>query len=211
MSFKRLLPILVIILSLTLSGCVLPASKAAVPSATPTSLVPFPVATLPNIATAAPQATPKVNVATQDVPLPTQQAPIDSTAIVVVETPKPTKTPYVLPTLDRPDNYTLKQGEWPLCIARRYNLEISSFLAANGLTLDSKPAEGAVLKITSSGAWNSGPRSLINHPDTYTVSSGETIYSIACAYGDVDPMAIVAANGLASPYTLKAGQTLQIP
>jgi LysM repeat protein len=43
------------------------------------------------------------------------------------------------------------------------------------------------------------------------VSSGETIYSIACYYGDVSPEAIIALNGLEEPYKLTAGQKLNIP
>jgi hypothetical protein len=156
------------------------------------------------------QSTPVVKVATPEGQAATQAQPSAATQ-VINEPAKPTATPYVLPTLGKPDSYTLKKGEWPICIARRYNLDLVSFLAANSLTLDSKPAEGTSLKITSSGSWDSGPRALIKHPDTYTVSSGESIYSIACAYGDVDPMAIAAANGLKSPYTLSSGQSLQIP
>ncbi len=40
---------------------------------------------------------------------------------------------------------------------------------------------------------------------------GDTIYSVACYYGDVDPMAIAAVNGLSSPYTLNPGSMIQIP
>jgi hypothetical protein len=211
MKSRSFVPIvLFLLLSIMFSGCVLPASTAPKELPTPTSLVPFPVATLPSIATAVQQSTPVVKVATPEGQAATQAQPSAATQ-VINEPAKPTATPYVLPTLGKPDSYTLKKGEWPICIARRYNLDLVSFLAANNLTLDSKPAEGTSLKITSSGSWDSGPRALIKHPDTYTVSSGESIYSIACAYGDVDPMAIAAANGLKSPYTLSSGQSLQIP
>jgi hypothetical protein len=211
MKSRSFVPIvLFLLLSIMFSGCVLPASTAPKELPTPTSLVPFPVATLPSIATAVQQSTPVVKVATPEGQAATQAQPSAATQ-VINEPAKPTATPYVLPTLGKPDSYTLKKGEWPICIARRYNLDLVSFLAANSLTLDSKPAEGTSLKITSSGSWDSGPRALIKHPDTYTVSSGESIYSIACAYGDVDPMAIAAANGLKSPYTLSSGQSLQIP
>lgn len=211
MKSRSFVPIvLFLLLSIMFSGCVLPASTAPKELPTPTSLVPFPVATLPSIATAVQQSTPVVKVATPEGQVATQAQPSAATQ-VINEPAKPTATPYVLPTLGKPDSYTLKKGEWPICIARRYNLDLVSFLAANSLTLDSKPAEGTSLKITSSGSWDSGPRALIKHPDTYTVSSGESIYSIACAYGDVDPMAIAAANGLKSPYTLSSGQSLQIP
>ena len=45
------------------------------------------------------------------------------------------------------------------------------------------------------------------HPDTYTVEAGDTVYSIACFYGDVSPEAIIAVNQLEEPYELTAGQT----
>jgi LysM repeat protein len=52
---------------------------------------------------------------------------------------------------------------------------------------------------------------LLNHPTNYTVAGGDTIYTVACKYGDVDPMAIAQANGLSSPYTLSAGKVIYIP
>ncbi len=142
----------------------------------------------------------------------------ESTAVVVVEPPqaRPTETPQppqvvALPTLERPTTYTLQKGEWPICIARRYDLNLDSFFAANGLTMNSRPAVGTVLKIPATGTWDSGARALKTHPASYTVRAGDTIYTIACDFGDVDPNAIVVVNNLVAPYTLQAGQVLQIP
>jgi hypothetical protein len=83
-------------------------------------------------------------------------------------------------------------------------------LAINGLTNSSILSPGESLSIPTSGSFP-GPRALLSHPATYTVFGGETIYSLGCHYGDVDPMAIAAANGLSSPYTLTPGSTIQIP
>ena len=47
-------------------------------------------------------------------------------------------------------------------------------------------------------------------PSTYTVLSGEWVYSIARKF-NVDPQAIIDLNGLAAPYALTPGQTLKIP
>lgn len=125
--------------------------------------------------------------------------------------PQPTATLPPIPTLERPATYTLHHGEWPICIARRYNLDMAGLLAANNLSLNSQPSAGAELKIPSDGTWNSGDRSLKAHPTNYTVQSGDSIYSIACDFGDVSPEGIAAANGLSDPYTIESGQTLRIP
>lgn len=125
--------------------------------------------------------------------------------------PQPTATLPPIPTLERPETYTLHQGEWPICIARRYNLDMAGLLAANNLSLNSQPSEGTELKIPTDGAWNSGDRSLKAHPADYTVQSGNSVYSIACDFGDVSPEGIAAANGLADPYTIESGQSLRIP
>jgi hypothetical protein len=53
---------------------------------------------------------------------------------------------------------------------------------------------------------------LQNHPTTYTVaSSSESLYSVACKFGDVDPAAIASANGLSLGAVLSSGQQLSIP
>jgi hypothetical protein len=53
---------------------------------------------------------------------------------------------------------------------------------------------------------------LASHPATYTVSSSdETMYSIACKYGDVEPGALASANGLSTSATLSVGQQIKIP
>lgn len=50
------------------------------------------------------------------------------------------------------------------------------------------------------------------HPVTYTVStSNQTMYTIACEFGDVDPLAIAQANFLPVDSILYLGQQLNIP
>lgn len=139
-----------------------------------------------------------------------------TTGPVVVE-PLPTQAPLlatpVLPVLTVPTSYTLKKGEFVYCIARRFNVNPSELLALNGLTMSSAQvvSAGRLLNIPQTGNPFPGARALRAHPTTYTVMGSETIYSIACLFGDVDPMAIAAANGLAEPYNLTAGQVLNIP
>lgn len=110
-----------------------------------------------------------------------------------------------------PATYTLQKGEFPFCIARRFNVNQTELLALNGLTLSSKPGVGMTLKIPQTGNPFVTDRSLKDHPTTYTVASGDTIYSIACKFGDVGPDMIALANNLEAPYSLSSGQTLHIP
>ncbi len=111
----------------------------------------------------------------------------------------------------RPATYTLQQGEFPYCIARRYNVDPGELLALSGLSANQQYDPGTELRIPTSGKPFPASRALRSHPATYTVLSGDTIYSIACKYGDVDPPAIATANNLVSPYTLNTGLTLNIP
>jgi LysM repeat protein len=112
----------------------------------------------------------------------------------------------------RPASYTLQKGEWPWCIARRLNLNPDELLALNGLTNGQIFMPGLTLKIPQTGNPFPGPRTLQTHPATFTVSSSdETIYGVACKYGDVDPAAIAQANGISVSSALTVGQQLKIP
>jgi LysM repeat protein len=126
------------------------------------------------------------------------------TPVVIV----PTATP------GRPATYTLMPGEFPYCIARRFNVNQDELLTLNSLTSTnaSDLQAGAFLRIPQSGNPFVGDLALHPHPGTYTVSStNDTIYSIACYYGNIDPTQIIAANSLIPPYTLHINQTLTIP
>ncbi|MBK8824841.1 MAG: LysM peptidoglycan-binding domain-containing protein [Anaerolineales bacterium] len=121
----------------------------------------------------------------------------------------PTTTP--VPAGVRPASYTLQNGEFPYCIARRFNVDPDALLSASGLTSPDLYYPGLTLTIPQSGAFP-GARMLASHPATYTVvSSDETIYSIACKFGDVDPASIASANSISISASLTAGQALKIP
>ncbi len=126
--------------------------------------------------------------------------------------PEPTKPAVSVPaaTLGRPSTYTLQKGEFPYCLARRFDVNPSDLLSMNGLSASSKTVPGQSLKIPQTGNWP-GTRALKSHPAEYTVKAGDTVYSVACLYGDVDPLVIAQVNGLSEPYTLEAGKKLQIP
>jgi len=111
----------------------------------------------------------------------------------------------------RPTTYTLQEGEYIYCIARRFNLNPDDLIGMNPNASQTVYA-GLTLNIPQSGAFP-GDRSLHSHPDTYTVSGGNdtSIYGVACYYGDVFPEAIAAANNLQLSSTLTVGQQLTIP
>jgi LysM repeat protein len=146
-----------------------------------------------------------------NIPLPgtTQVATLslptsEPTQAVVINTPVP-------PSTTKPTSYTLQEGEYPYCIARRYNVDPGELLSINGLNENSYFYAGQVFTMPQSGNEYPGERSLLTRPATYTVKSGDTIYKVACAYGDIDPLKIASANNLVAPYTLTAGTTLSIP
>jgi LysM repeat protein len=126
---------------------------------------------------------------------------------------QPQEEPVSIPTLTRPSTYTLQRGEFPFCIARRFDVDAGTLLSINGLGTASRPGVGTVLRIPQSGNWNpaNGSRALRGHPDTYVVQGSDSIYSIACLYGDVSPEGIMAANRLSNPGDIHSGMTLQIP
>ena len=131
--------------------------------------------------------------------------PAATAAPVVTAANIPTVTPGL------PAKYTLQKGEFLYCIARRFNVNPATLMSINSLGPTSLVYEGMVLKIPTTGGKFPDGRALQTHPAKYTVVSGDTIYSIACKYGDVEPWAIAMANGLAAPYTLIAGTVLNIP
>ena len=136
--------------------------------------------------------------------------------VAVTETPVPptaTAVPpaYVQATPGIPTEYVLKYGEFPFCIARRFDVDQYELLAINGLGLNSPTYVGRTLKIPQTGNHFDGNAALKNHPAEYKVKAGETLEIIACKFGNVSPDMIALQNGLEAPYTLTTGQILIIP
>jgi len=115
-------------------------------------------------------------------------------------------------TTNRPGSYTLQRGEFPYCIARRFNVDPAQLLNVNGLTNGDIYYPNLTLTIPQTGSFP-GTRALRTHPATYTVADPSlTVSGVACAYGDVDPAAIVQANsGLSMGSNLTVGQQISIP
>jgi LysM repeat protein len=148
-----------------------------------------------------------------DQPAPDTQEPVDQPGDTGATEPPPAPAPLPTPVLERPETYTIQQGEFPYCIARRYDLDPGSFLSLNGLNNNSRPVAGTTLRIPATGNWptNLGSRSLQSHPTTYNVQANDSVYSIACRFGSVSPEAILAANGMSSPSDLRSGTQITIP
>lgn len=148
---------------------------------------------------------------------PTPTLTLDPALITLTPTATitPSSTITLLPTgtLALPASYTLQKGEFPYCIARRYNIHPQDLLALNGLTSAAGQIyhPGLVLQIPQTGRPFPTTRALRTHPTTYTVPDSQTtVHKVACYFGDVDPQAIMQQNGLTSTL-LTANQVLQIP
>ena len=144
------------------------------------------------------------------------QTEVEEPAEEVEEPQEPEEDPEATPVPDKdypvPKKYTLQKGEFPYCLARRFDISPGALLAANGLTNASVTYAGQTLKIPQdAGSFDAGKRALKKHPTKYTVQAGDTVYSIACLFGDVDPRAIEDHNGLDGAYTIQVGDTLKIP
>jgi len=231
MNHKQLIQIAAaaMLIVVSLSACVRPASTPPEGSAGTTTTAEFPVpgtaddvmSQLESLATQTAIAmmggTPQVQptaVAVEITPLPPTAGASDVTQPTALPaSPEPTQPQVVVPTATPglPATWTLQTGEFPYCIARRFNVNPTELLELSGLSAGSTFTAGTVLKIPKTGNTFPGPRSLRKHPDTYTVVAGDTIYKIACIYGDADPNAIIYANNLQSPFNIKAGQVLNIP
>jgi LysM repeat protein len=159
-------------------------------------------------------ATEATAVSSTEVPLETAPETVPETGSESTELPaQPTATPAPVSTVTPgiPNNHELQKGEFPFCIARRFNVNQTELLNLNGLGQYTTLPIGFKLQIPQTGNTFIGQRALIRHPANYTVVAGASIFSIACKYGDVDPLAIAQANELSAPYNLSVGQVLHIP
>ncbi len=202
---KMVIVISLVLFAVVLSGCKLPASSPPEPQeeiamTTPIVIVTEESVTLPGEPG---EESPEAEV---EEPILTEE-PEDFFAPPTA-TPEPT---IAVPTVTRPAQYTLREGEFPFCIARRFDLDASALLSLNNISPNTLLEPGTTLQIPQTGSWEGDGRMRNPHPTTHTVAAGETIYSIACYYGDVSPEAIIAVNQLEEPYTLAPGQTLSIP
>ncbi len=219
--FVRMLVILLLLglFTIGLTSCKLPASKGPqsasetgdgfpVPGetdqpgginvstfATQTAQANSPVA----INTSSPSENPPASPNPEATQVPGETVSTDTSIVYVTATPG-----------GPPATYTLEPGEFPFCIARRFDVSIAELLSLNGLTADSFFYAGQVLQIPQTGNPFDGARSLHEHPDYYKIQSGDTLNIIACYFGDVSPDMIYLQNNL-STTVLPVGEVLLIP
>lgn len=205
MSKKQMIIIIVIIASLSFSAC----SRASSPPPTPTPTggdsviqVILEQATLTEQAAAGNAVVPGNLQSTTATPT--------STWPLVTATPTPTTTIIEVDPQAVPASYTLHEGEFPYCLARRFNINVETLMSTNGLVGDTYQV-GQTLTIPQGAGPYVGTRARSPHPAQYTVVSSDTFYSIACKFGDVYPESIAQANGMGIDAVLTVGQTLQIP
>lgn len=209
--------LLVGILMFGLTSCKLPASKGPqsnsngfpVPGGSNQTPGGIDVSTF---ATQTAQAAPPI-VAPSSTPSENPAPSPNPEATSVPGVPEPTSAPitYVTATPGGPPaSYTLEQGEFPFCIARRFNVNLAELLSLNGLTTNSFFYAGQVLQIPQTGNPFEGTRALHDHPTTYKIQSGDTLNIIACYFGDVSPDMIYRQNDLHST-DLPVGEVLIIP
>ncbi len=139
--------------------------------------------------------------------------PTSTLPVVEATTAVPSSTP-ASTSGTIPGTYTLKKGEFPYCIARRFNVDPGELLTLNGISTANAGIyqPGLTLKIPSSGAPFPANRAWHTHPVTYIVPEANTVYGIACYFGDVEPSAILSANpSITNPDLIAAGTSLQIP
>lgn len=212
MKKTSLIILIAIFASLMFSACTMSASTP--PPVTPTT----------NLSEIARQATETAIAKTPkagdtQVPEETEVAGTEPTATGPAEL-EPTSTP--APTQDDgdddiimeypvPDSYTLHSGEFPYCLARRFNILPEDILDYNGIVYGTLLYPGDTILLPPDGRPYIGNRALMYHPADYTVIYGDTLYSIACLYGDVDPRSIAAANDLNVDQVLTPGTVLRIP
>lgn len=109
--------------------------------------------------------------------------------------------------------YIVQSGDSLSKIARKFNVGLSALAAANGITNLNYLYVGQRLVIpgvTVAPAPATAAPGPAPSGSTYTVQGGDTIYRIAQRLG-VDPLALIAANGILNPNLIYVGQNLIIP
>lgn len=106
-------------------------------------------------------------------------------------------------------NYTVKSGDTLYAIAKRYNVSMNQLALTNNIKNVNLIRVGQVLVIPGIANGGSAPAPPLS-TKTYTVKSGDTLYSIATK-AKVSVQQIVTANQIKNANLIYPGQTLLIP
>lgn len=115
-----------------------------------------------------------------------------------------TVTPPPPPTTSQ--RYTVRSGDTLYAIALRYNTTVARIAAVNNISNTSLIRVGQVLTISGPGGGTTPPPAT---SVTYTVRSGDTLYSIALRH-NTTVARIVSANNITNPNLIRVGQVLTI-
>ena len=105
--------------------------------------------------------------------------------------------------------YTVKSGDTLSGIATRHGVTVNQLKQWNGLTSNNIRV-GQKLKLNSSSSASSASASSSGDYSTYTVKSGDSLYSIAKNYSGVSAQDIMNFNGMSSS-KIKPGMKIKIP
>ena len=103
--------------------------------------------------------------------------------------------------------HVVQPGENLFRIALRYGVTVDALVAANGLSSASRIYSGQRLTIPARG---SSAGSATATSGVHVVQRGENLFRIALRYG-MTHQALAAANGIANPNNVYAGQRLVVP
>ena len=114
-------------------------------------------------------------------------------------------------------NYVVQSGDTLYSIARRSGMSLNSLLTLNSLSQSSIIYPGQSLTVSQSEGNFSTPvstktnsaSSVVSTSGTYTVKSGDTLYSIARRSG-VSLNSLLSLNGLSQSSVIRPGQTLNV-
>ena len=105
--------------------------------------------------------------------------------------------------------YTVKSGDTLSGIAARHGVTVNQLKQWNGLTSNNIKV-GQKLKLNSSSSSSSASTAGSGDYTTYTVKSGDSLYSIAKNYSGVSAQDIMNFNGMSSS-NIKPGMKIKIP
>jgi LysM repeat protein len=111
--------------------------------------------------------------------------------------------------INRTGKYRVVDGDTLRDVASRFGVSTAELLAANGLSWRTMIVIGQELKVPRDSA-GSASREIPTVIRSHRVSAGETLEAIA-RLNQVQPRAIMSANGLHSTSRLIVGQRLVIP